>query len=106
MNFSEINLNHFLILGTGLFFVGLYGFLVRRNMIAMLIGLELMLNGVNLNFAAFNRFLHPQLLEGMFFIVFNITIAAAEAALAIAIIINVYKNFDTINSDATDTMKF
>ena len=81
---------------------GVYGFLTRRNMIAMLISLELMLNAVDINFVVFNRYLFPSSMEGWMFTLFGIAIAAAETALAIAIIINLFrvsKNIDV--RDAT-----
>jgi NADH-quinone oxidoreductase subunit K len=74
-----------------MFACGLYGFLTRRNMIAMLISLELMLNSADLNFVIFNRYLFPGSMEGMMFALFAIAIAAAETAIAIAIIINIYR---------------
>ena len=74
-----------------MFCCGVYGFITRKNMIAMLISLELMLNAVDVNFVVFNRFLFPGQMEGMFFTLFAIAIAAAETALAIAIIINIFR---------------
>jgi NADH:ubiquinone oxidoreductase subunit K len=102
----EIALGHYLFVSSALFFIGVYGFFVRRNMIAMLIAIELILNSVNINFIAFNKFLFPQKLEGLFFTLFIITIAAAEAAVAIAIIISVYRRFKSIDADNIDSMKF
>ncbi|HNQ83933.1 MAG TPA: NADH-quinone oxidoreductase subunit NuoK, partial [Bacteroidales bacterium] len=80
---------HFLIVTTIMFFVGVYGFLVRRNLITILMSLELMLNSVAINFVVFNKYLYPGHLQGHFFSLFIIAVAAAEAAVAIAIIINV-----------------
>lgn len=74
-----------------MFCCGVYGFITRKNMIAILISLELMLNAVDINFVVFNRFLFPGQLEGMMFTLFAIAIAAAETALAIAIIVNVFR---------------
>ena len=102
----EITLGHYLFLSTALFFIGVYGFITRRNMIAMLIAVELILNSVNINFIAFNKFLYPQKLEGLFFSLFIITIAAAEAAVAIAIIISVYRRYKSIDASLIDSMKF
>ena len=79
---------HLLALSTTLFFIGVYGFLTRRNLITLLMSVELMLNSVNLNFVAFNKYVWPGQLEGLFFSLFIIAIAAAEAAVGIAIIIN------------------
>jgi NADH:ubiquinone oxidoreductase subunit K len=89
-----------------LFFIGMYGLLTRRNMITMLMSVELILNSANINFIAFNRYLYPEKLEGIFFTLFIIAIAAAEAAVAIAIIINLYRNFNSIDVEAADEMKF
>ena len=75
-------------------------------MIAILISLELMLNSVDINFAVFNRFLFPGQLEGMFFTLFAIAIAAAETALAIAIIVNIYRASKNIDVRSLDQMKF
>ena len=83
-----------------LFFIGVFGFVTRRNLLAMLISVELVLNSADINFAVFNRILFPEQLEGFFFTLFSIGISAAETAVAIAIIINVYRNFgsDQVNS--------
>jgi NADH-quinone oxidoreductase subunit K len=89
-----------------LFFIGVYGFLTRRNLITMLMSIELILNSVNINFVAFNKFLFADKLDGIFFTLFIITIAAAEAAVAIAIIINLYRNYKTIDVEDVNTMKY
>lgn len=86
----------YLVLSTIMMFVGILGFLVRRNLIAMLISVELILNSVDINFAVFNRFLFPGELEGVFFTIFAIGVSAAETAVAIAIIINIYRNMKNI----------
>lgn len=103
---NHIPLQHILILSTALFFIGVYGFFTRRNLISMLMALELILNSVNINFVAFNRYLYPENNDGVFFILFVIAIAAAEAAVAIAIIINIYRQFRSVDAEDTDTMKF
>ncbi len=100
-----IPINHILIFSTLLFFIGVYGFLTRRNLITILISTELMLNAVNINFVVFNRYLYPDRLEGQFFSLFIIAIAAAEAAVAIAIFINLYRNIRSINVEEVDKMK-
>jgi NADH-quinone oxidoreductase subunit K len=74
-------------------------------MIAILISLELVLNAVEINFAAFNRFLYPHQLEGMFFTLFGIAITAAETAVALAIIINAYRSVGNVNINSMNTMK-
>ena len=72
----------FFVLSALLFFIGVFGFVTRRNLIAMLISIELVLNAVDINFAAFNRILYPGLLEGFFFTLFSIGVSAAETAVA------------------------
>jgi NADH:ubiquinone oxidoreductase subunit K len=103
---TGIPLQFFIVLATVMFFVGIYGFLTRRNLITMLMSVELILNSVNINFMAFNRYLYPHQLEGMFFSLFVIAVAASEAAVAIAIIINIYRRFATINVEDVNEMKF
>jgi NADH:ubiquinone oxidoreductase subunit K len=99
-------LHHILFISTALFFIGVYGFFTRRNLITMLMSIELILNSVNLNFIAFNKYLWAHKLDGMFFTIFIIAIAAAEAAVAIAIIINLSRNFQSIDVESTDEMKY
>jgi NADH:ubiquinone oxidoreductase subunit K len=103
---SGIPLHYFIILATIMFFVGIYGFLTRRNLITILMSVELILNSVNINFLAFNRYLYPDKLEGLFFSLFVIAVAASEAAVAIAIIINIYRRFTTINVEDVHEMKY
>jgi NADH:ubiquinone oxidoreductase subunit K len=101
-----IPLTYFLALGTIMFFIGIYGFLVRRNLITMLMSIELILNSVNINFIAINRFLYPDKLQGMFFAIIVVAIAAAEASVAIALIINIYRRISSINVDDVNEMKY
>ncbi len=89
-----------------MFVCGVFGFVTRRNLIAMLISLELMLNSVDLNFVVFNRFLYPEQMEGMVFTLFAIAIAAAETAVAIAIIINIYRAVGNTNVREINKLKF
>ncbi len=103
---TAVPLTHVLFVSTALFFIGMYGLLTRRNMITMLMAIELILNSVNINFVAFNKYLYPDKLEGVFFTVFIIVIAAAEAAVAIAIIINLYRNYKSIDVEAARKMKW
>jgi NADH:ubiquinone oxidoreductase subunit K len=103
---GTIPLQAFLVVSTLMFFIGIYGFLTRKNLITMLMSIELILNSVNINFVAFNRYLYPQNLQGHFFTLIIIAIAAAEAAVAIAIIINIYRNVRSINVDKVDEMKY
>ena len=95
----------YFVLSALLFFIGVYGFVARRNLIAMLISIELVLNAVDINFAAFNRLLFPGELEGFFMTLFSIGVSAAESAVAIAIIINVFRNFKSDSVDAISNMK-
>lgn len=103
---NEVPLSHILFVSTALFFIGVYGLFTRRNMITMLMAVELILNSVNINFIAFNRYLHADKLDGIFFTIFIITIAAAEAAVAIAIIINLYRSHQSIDVEDAGEMKF
>jgi NADH-quinone oxidoreductase subunit K len=103
---NQVPLSHILFVSTALFFIGMYGLFTRRNMITMLMSVELILNSVNINFVAFNRYLYPDKLEGVFFTLFIVAIAAAEAAVAIAIIINLYRNLQSIDVEAADELKF
>lgn len=103
---GSIPLQYFLIISTLMFFIGIYGFLTRKNLITMLMSIELILNAVNINFVTFNKYLYPQNLQGHFFTLIIIAIAAAEAAVAIAIIINIYRNLKSIDVDNVDQMKF
>ena len=96
----------FFVLSALLFFIGVYGFVTRRNLVAMLISIELVLNAADLNFAVFNRILFPAQLEGFFFTLFSIGVAAAETAVALAIIINVYRNYNSDQVNSIENMKF
>ena len=91
-----VQMEWYLVLSTIMMFVGILGFLVRRNLLAMLISIELILNSVDINFAVFNRYLFPDQLEGVFLTIFAIGVSAAETAVAIAIIINIYRNMKNI----------
>ncbi|HZR97686.1 MAG TPA: NADH-quinone oxidoreductase subunit NuoK [Chloroflexota bacterium] len=104
-------LQQFLILGAALFCVGLYGTLAKRNTIAVLMCIELMLNGVNVSFVGFNRYLQPPaaaagaLFAGQIFALFVIAVAAAEAALGLAIVIAVYRLRHTVQMDEIDMLR-
>ena len=100
-----IQMEYYLIISALMFFIGIFGFIIRKNMIAMLISLELILNAVGINFAVFNRYLYPGQMEGMFFTLFGIAITAAETAVALAIIINVYRAIGDINVRKMNKMK-
>ncbi len=101
-----IPMEHVLILGAVLFSIGIYGVLARRNAVLILLSVELMLNAVNLNLIAFNVYLTPAAATGMVFSVFVIVVAAAEAGLALAIILRLFRNRRTANVDEADLMKW
>ena len=103
---NEISITQILFVSTALFFIGMYGLFTRRNMITMLMAIELILNSVNINFVAFNKYLYPGKLDGVFFTIFVITSAAAEAAVAIAIIINLYRSHHSIDVDDASELKY
>jgi NADH-quinone oxidoreductase subunit K len=103
---TEPGLYHLLFISTALFFIGMYGFFTRRNLITMLMSLELVLNSVNINFIAFNKYVWAHKLDGMMFTVFVIAIAAAEAAVAIAIIINLYRSHQSIDVERAGELKY
>ncbi|MFH0895717.1 MAG: NADH-quinone oxidoreductase subunit NuoK [Bacteroidota bacterium] len=103
---EEITLQHFLIISSIMFFAGIFGFIIRHNLITMLMSVELILNAVNINFIAFNYFLHPERMHGLFFALIVVGIAAAEASVAIALIINVYRRFSTITVEEVSEMKY
>ena len=89
-----------------MFACGVYGFITRKNMIAMLVSIELILNSSDLNFVIFNRYLFPGSMEGMVFTLFAIAIAAAETAVAIAIIINIYRKLGNTDISEAKNMKY
>lgn len=101
-----VTLEHYLILSAILFCIGVFGLLTRRNAVGVLMAIELMFNSANINFMAFSRFITPEALTGQIFAVFVITIAAAEAAVGLAIVIQMYRNFDIVNVDNINFMKW
>jgi NADH:ubiquinone oxidoreductase subunit 11 or 4L (chain K) len=103
---QQIPIEHILFVSTALFFIGMYGLFTRRNMITMLMSIELILNSVNINFVAFNKYLFPGKLDGIFFTIFIITVAAAEAAITIAIIINLYRTHKSIDVEDATELKY
>ena len=102
----DLDMLWYLVPSVIMFAAGVYGFMTRKNMIAMLISLELMLNAADLNFVVFNRFLFPGQMEGMVFTLFAIAIAAAETAIAIALIINIYRAIGNTDITEINKMKF
>ncbi len=103
----SIELEHYLIVGALLFAVGLYLALAKRNFVGVLMGIELMFNAVNVTFIAFSRFVESaEPLNGHVFVIFVITIAAAEAAVALGLAMLVYRNRETIDMDRINLMKW
>ena len=102
----SVGLEHYLILSAILFAIGLYGALSKRNAIAILLSIEIMLNAVNIALVAFSRFITPAALTGHIFAIFIIVVAAAEAAVGLAIVISIYRNRETIESTDIDLMKW
>lgn len=101
-----IQLNYILILSAIMMFAGIFGFLTRRSTLAILLSIELMLNATDINFAVFNRMLFPDGHEGYFFALFSIAITAAESAIAIAIMINIYRMLKDISVNKLEKMKW
>jgi NAD(P)H-quinone oxidoreductase subunit 4L len=104
-NDGSVPLEWYLALSAALFCIGVFGVLSRRNAVSILMGIELMLNAANINLVAFGRYIHPKVLTGDVFAVFVLTVAAAEAAVGLAIVISVYRNREHINVDEIDLMK-
>jgi len=102
----SIPLSWFLLLAAALFCIGLFGVLTRKNAIAILLGIELMLNAVNINLVAFWRYLDPARMAGQVFAIIVFAAAAAEVAVGLALIISVYRRRRTILADEIDLMKW
>ena len=99
------SLQSYLIIAAILFSIGIYGVITRKNAIAILMGIELILNSANINFIAFNRFGGMESLDGHVFSIFVIVLAAAEATVALAIVINLFKNIGSVDVDDADLLK-
>lgn len=99
-----ITLTHFLLISAILFSLGVYAVITRRNAIMVLMGIELILNSSNINFLAFSRY-GGMNIEGQMAAIFVIILAAAEAAVALAIVLNIYKRFNTVNVDEISLLK-
>ena len=100
----EVGLNHFLVVSAILFSLGVYGVTTRKNAVMVLMGIELILNAANINFVAFSRF-GDYGLNGQVMALFVIVLAAAEAAIALAIVLNIYKTYANVNVDEIDKLK-
>ncbi len=103
---AGISIYEILTLTSILFFIGVYGFITRKNLISILISLELILNSSAINFVIINKYLFPENLQGVFFSIFIIAVAAAETALAVAIIINLYRQISSVEVEDTEIMKY
>lgn len=101
-----ITLNHYLLLSAILFCIGLYGALSKRNAVAILICIELMLNAVNINLVAFTKFLTPGVLTGQIFAIFVIVVAACEVAVGLAIVIAIYRDRSSVVVENLDWLKW
>lgn len=101
-----VPLEWYLLLAATLFGIGIFGAFARRNAVAILMGIELMLNAVNINLVAFWRFVEPEGYTGLMFVIFSVTVAAAEAAVALALVLALYRTRDTVNVDEVDLLKY
>jgi NADH-quinone oxidoreductase subunit K len=99
-----IGLQHFLVVSLLVFVLGLYCVLTRRNAIGILMGVELILNSANINYVAFARYGESRY-DGQIFAIFVIMLAAAEAAIGLAIVLGIYRTFETIDVEATDNLR-
>ncbi|MBI1938575.1 MAG: NADH-quinone oxidoreductase subunit NuoK [Ignavibacteriales bacterium] len=100
----QVGLTHFLVVSTILFSLGIYGIVTRKNAVMVLMGIELILNAANINFIAFAKYGNFGL-NGQIIALFVIILAAAEAAIALAIVLNTYKTFSNVNVDEIDKLK-
>lgn len=104
---ASVRLEHVLVVGAMLFAIGLYMSLSKRNAVGVLMGVELMLNAVNVTLLAFSRFIEqPHPIDGQVFATFVITIAAAEASVALAMAVGIYKHRETVNIDEIDLLRW
>ncbi|EIW16421.1 MULTISPECIES: NADH-quinone oxidoreductase subunit NuoK [Pelosinus] len=101
-----IGLVHYLTVGALLFTIGLYGVLTKRNIVAMLMSIELMLNAVNINLVAFSHFITPELLTGQVFALFTISVAASEVAVGLALVFRVYHDRNTVYADRLNWLRW
>ena len=102
----QVGLTHYLTVSALLFCLGLYAMLTRRNAVAILMGIELMLNAANVNLVAFNKFVAPAAVSGQVFALVVITLAACEAGVGLALVMAAYRNLETIHVDEINVMKW
>lgn len=103
---SGVSIYEILTVTSILFFIGIYGFITRKNLISILISVELIFNAAVVNFVVINKYLFPDLLQGVLVSIFIIAVAAAETALAVSIIINLYRQISSVEVKDTETMKY
>src|SRR3989304_8302633 len=103
---NNIGLEHYLLLSAILFSIGLYGALAKKNAIVILMCIEIMLNAVNIAMAAFSRYIVPELLTGQVFVIFITVVAAAEVVIGLAIVMNIYRSRETIETAKIALMKW
>lgn len=101
-----ITLTHYLLLAAGLFFIGMFGAIVKRNAISVLMGIELMLNAVNINLVAFNHFLKPGALSGHVFAIFIIIVAASEVTVGLSLVLSLYRHRKATTVDDINLLKW
>ena len=106
MNLDSIPLQAFLIVSSMLFYIGIWGLLNSRNAVRVLMSIELMLNAVNINLMAFSSYIDNNLIQGQVFAIFVITVAAAEAAVGLAILLSLYRNRVTVDMESFNLLKW
>ena len=106
MNLESIPIQAFLIVSSALFCIGIWGLLNRRNAVRVLMSIELMLNAVNINLMAFSSYVDNNLIQGQVFTIFVITVAAAEAAVGLAILLSLYRNRVTVDMESLNLLKW
>lgn len=102
----QIQLEYVLLLGAALFCIGIFGLVTSRNVVRVLMSVELLLNAVNLNLMGFSNFLDPSEIKGQIFAIFVITVAAAEAAVGLAIVLAIYRNRNTVDMEQFNLLKW
>lgn len=103
---SDVSIYEILTVTSILFFIGIYGFITRKNLISILISIELLFNASVVNFVVINKYLFPDVIQGAVFSIFIIAVAAAETALAVAIIINLYRQISSVEVKDVETLKY
>jgi len=106
MNLESFPIQAFLIVSSGLFCIGIWGLLNSRNAVRVLMSIELMLNAVNINLMAFSSYIDNNLIQGQVFTIFVITVAAAEAAVGLAILLSLYRNRVTVDMESFNLLKW